>query len=78
MDAGNFKKLGTKVKDIVECLHIACNSEEGNIAYLLDSTCFSVTCHRLHSCDLEPLENVEVKTAGALYRIIGTLKYGFR
>ena len=54
-----------------DCLRKACNSQQGNIAYFFQNVCFSVTCAKLHSCDLEASENSGVKTYGALYRIIG-------
>ena len=71
MEAGNFKKMATKVKDMKTCLHRACNSQKGNIAFLLEDTCYSVSCHKLHSCELEPADTRGTKTAGALYRVIG-------
>ena len=70
MDAGNFKRLGS-TKDMNECLRKACKSQAGNIAILIDNACFSVSCNNLHSCDLKPEVNSGIKTAGALYRIIG-------
>jgi cysteine sulfinate desulfinase/cysteine desulfurase-like protein len=66
-----FEKLGTKVKDMKDCLRRACNSQKGNIAFMSNTDCFSFSCHKLHECELEPKLNDEVKTAGALYRIIG-------
>ena len=71
VEAGNYKKLGTKVKDMKDCLRRACNSQEGNIALMVDNACYSISCYKLHECELEPQQNDEVKTAAALYRIIG-------
>ena len=71
MDAGNYKRLGTKVKDMKDCLRRACNSQEGNIVFMVDNACYSISCYKLHECELEPALNDEVKTAAALYRIIG-------
>ena len=70
VDAGDFRNLGT-TKDMSECLRRACDTKEGNIAYLLGKRCFSLHCNKRHSCDLETEENSGIKTAGALYRIIG-------
>ncbi len=54
MDAGNLEKLGTNVKDMKDCLRRACNSQKGNIAFMLDNVCVSFSCHKQHECELEP------------------------
>ncbi|XP_028395057.1 cadherin-related tumor suppressor-like [Dendronephthya gigantea] len=70
LEAGNFKKLSKKAKDMSDCLRKACNTQQGNIAYLSGQLCFSVACFKLDSCELQPIQNSGTKTAGALYRII--------
>ena len=72
MEAGNFVNLGT-VADITECVNKGCDSEKGNIAFLLQQTCFSVICHNIQSCKLEASDTGGTRTAGALYQVIGKL-----
>lgn len=72
MEAGNFVQLGA-ASNINDCLNMACDSQKGNIAFLLRQTCFSVHCYNIHSCELETVHRAGVNTAGAVYRIIGKL-----
>lgn len=77
LEAGNFKRLSKNAKDISKCLRKACNSQQGDIAYLSGNLCFSVTCFKRESCELRSIQNSGIKTAGALYRIIGKLFLGY-
>ena len=46
---GEFKYLG-EVSNITECIELACNESNGELAFQLDDRCFLVKCDT--TCDL--------------------------
>lgn len=58
--AGNYTSLG-KAEHLQDCVGRACDLNEGHVALMIGSYCFSVTCHNERVCQTIPAKPTHLK-----------------